>query len=71
MLITNPMNKLAPSKLTLWLIAILLLFVLGLIFIWLWYDAKIQDINRQTQQLHSLLIRPQQASFLNPFKDKL
>jgi len=61
------MNKLTPSKPTLWLIAILLLFVLGLIFIWLWYNAKIEDINRQTQQLHSLLIQPQTGLIFKPF----
>lgn len=58
LLIPNYMNKHIPSKPTLWLIAILLLFLLGLIFIWLWYDAKVLEINRQTQQLHSLLIYP-------------
>ncbi|WP_164490068.1 hypothetical protein [Runella sp. SP2] len=47
------MNKLTPSKSILWLIAILLLLFLGLLFIWLWYDAKIQEINRQTRQLQS------------------
>lgn len=64
------MNKLTPSKPTLWLIAILLLFVLGLVFIWLWYDAKLQDINRQTRQLQSLLIHLPTIvpySLFNPF----
>lgn len=52
------MNKLAPHKSLLWLIAILLLFVLGLVFVWLWYEAKIQEINHQSKQLGLFLIHP-------------
>lgn len=52
------MNKLAPTKSLLWLIAILLLFVLGLVFVWLWYDAKVQEINHQAKQLGLFLIHP-------------
>ncbi|MFN8357676.1 MAG: hypothetical protein U0Y10_24670 [Spirosomataceae bacterium] len=58
------MNKIALSKSLLWLIAILLLFVLGLVFVWLWYDAKIQEINQQAKQLGCISFYPPQRYFL-------
>ena len=48
------MQKINLSQKTLWLIAIVLAFVLLLVFIWLWYDAKIYQIDKQTKPITSI-----------------
>jgi len=48
------MQKIILTKKTLWLIAIVLAFVLLLVFIWLWYDVKIYQIDKQTKPITSI-----------------
>ena len=50
----NPFQHIRLTKELLWLIAILLAFVLLLIFIWLWYDIALTSLDKAQHNSSSI-----------------